>query len=551
MSFPVSFANPLFMSLDPYDTDVLIIGAGPTGLTLAAALQRLGISFRLIEQKAQLSETSKATNLMQGTQEQMASYDLIAPILPDAGKMRRIMMHGYGVNLGPRTMHLPESVFPDILLYGQDRIEASLAQSVESRGGAIEFNTKLVALRQDENGVQADIEKAGRRLSIRAKYAVGCDGPWGTTRTFTTCDFKPVKTGRAIRQVDAKLRWKRLNSMDQMWLFYFADGFAVVVPLLDGYSRVLTIEPKENMPARNPTLVEMQDKLRVVANDDSIELTDHKWLSYTELNMGIAPGLRDGRVLLAGDAGNPILPNGGQGLNTGIQDSLNLGWKLAAVIHGEANDSLLDTYQQERLPLRQALEKVQFNSLKYTTVTSAVMRFAVRKLGNLLLNKGGEYQMAKAFSQLGVNYRKSPLTLDRVKRGVVKAGDRLINAEIVEAETLREVALADLFAAPVWKLVCFNGSENDIDSLQTAIRQLETKSQLRFTPIIITTSTQTPISNSFVYYDIDEVAHKAYQIKQPVILLIRPDQYVAVRADKANWEILETYSQRWFQKIPL
>ena len=536
------------MTTPLYDTDVLIIGAGPTGLTLAAALQQLNVSCRLIEQKPRLSETSKATNLMQGTQEQLASYGLIAPILPDAGKMRRIMMHGYGANLGPRTMHLPESVFPDILLYGQDRIEASLAKSLAERGGNIEFGTKLLSLQQNSTGVEASVDKAGQQQTIRAKYAVGCDGPWGATRTFTTCDFTPVKTGRSIRQVDAKLRWKRLSSMEQMWLFYFSDGFAVVVPLLDGYTRVLTIEPSGNMPDRNPTVAEMRDKLRVVANDDSIELEDPKWLSHTELTMGIAPALRDGRVLLAGDAGNPILPNGGQGLNTGIQDSLNLGWKLAAVLHDEANDTLLDTYQQERLPLRQALEKVQFNSLKYTTETSAVMRFLIRNAGNLLLNKGGEYQMAKAFSQLGVNYRKSPLTMDTVKQGKVKAGERPVNAEIVDAQTLHEVRLSEVLTKPVWKLVCFNGNDDDIAVIQTAMQALLTQSQLRFTPIIITTSAKKQTDASHLYYDIDEVAHKAYQISKPVMLLIRPDQYIAVRTQKGNWPVLETFSRRWFRE---
>ena len=535
------------MTTNHYDADVLIVGAGPTGLTLAAALQKLGVTFRLIEQKAALSDTSRATNLMQGTQEQLASYDLIAPMLPNSGKMRRIMMHGYGANLGPRTMHLPESVFPDIILYGQDRIEASLANSLVSRGGNIEFGTKLLTLKQDKDGVQAEIDTDGRRSTIWTKYVVGCDGPWSVTRTFTRCDFTPHKTGRAIRQVDARLRWKRLASMEQMWLFYFADGFAVVVPLLDGYTRVITIEPNGNIPARNPTLDEMRDKLREVTGDDSIELADHKWLSYTELSMGIAPSLRDNRVILAGDAGNPILPNGGQGLNTGIQDSLNLAWKLAAVVHEQAKDRLLDTYQQERLPLRQALEKVQWNSLKYTTKTTGIMRFLIRKLGNSLLNTGGEYQMAKAFSQLGVNYRKSPLTLETMKKGKVKAGERSINAEVVEATTRSEVRLADLLARPVWKLVCFNLGENDVQAVQSDMQLLATKTKLDFIPVIITTSARNEATTSHLYYDVDEVAHKAYGITQPTVLLIRPDQYVGLRTGKSNWATVETYAQHWFQ----
>ena len=534
--------NMARMISQPYDTDVLLIGSGPTGLSLAAALHQLGINCRLVEQKACLSDTTKATNLMQGTQEQLASYDLVAPMLATAGKMRRLMMYGYGVNLGPRTMHLLESVFPDVLLLGQDRIEASLAQSLQALGGTIEFGTQLTHLAQDADGITAQLQTGDHAHAVHARYAVGCDGPWGATRTFTACDFTPVKTGRAIRQVDVKLRWQRLASMEQMWLFYFAAGFAVVVPLLDGYTRVLTIEPKENMPARNPTLPEMVAKLREVTGDASIEMSEPKWFSYTELSMGIAPALRDGRVLLAGDAGNPILPNGGQGLNTGIQDSLNLAWKLAAVLRGESPDTLLDTYAAERLALRQALEKVQFNSLKYTTTTNAVTRWAVSRLGNFLLDKGGEYQMARAFSQLNVNYRKSPLTLDRLKGGKVRAGDRPANAEVLHAATGREVRLFDLLAAPRWQLVCFNLNA-DVAPTLAGLRQLCAHRPID--PILLTTETQAT-RDPELYYDLDEVAHPAYGIRQPTLLLIRPDQYVAVRVAATEWATLETYVRRWF-----
>ncbi|RFA20841.1 hypothetical protein B7R25_08825 [Subtercola boreus] len=156
--------------------------------------------------------------------------------------------------------------------------------------------------------------------------------------------------------------------MDQMWLSYFEHGFAVVVPLRGGVHRVLVIEPTDAMPNREPTLAEMQHKLRSVADDPDLTLTDPEWFSYTDLSMGIAPGLIDGRILLAGDVGNPVLPNGGRGMNTGIADAFNLGWKLAAVVQHDAPDALLQTSDTERHALRTALEKAQFASLKYTTL---------------------------------------------------------------------------------------------------------------------------------------------------------------------------------------
>ena len=165
----------------------------------------------------------------------------------------------------------------------------------------------------------------------------------------------------------------------------FVDGANVVVlfrswfrrrrAALGGIHRVLCIEPKASFPEREPTLDEMQSKLRDVVDDVSVELSEPEWFSYTDLSMGIAPGVGDGRIFLAGDVGNPVLPNGGQGMNTGIADAFNLGWKLAAVLLHSGSHELLDTYNEERRALRSALQKAQFNSLRYTTpVTPKAMQ---------------------------------------------------------------------------------------------------------------------------------------------------------------------------------
>ncbi|MFC4231392.1 FAD-dependent monooxygenase [Parasediminibacterium paludis] len=528
------------MANEMYNTDVLIVGAGPTGLILAAALQSLGVSIKIIELKPKLSDTTKATNLMQGTQEQLAIYNLIQPMFDISGKMSRMVMEGYGTNLGARTMHLTESPFNDVLLLGQDNIEKSLANSLSNLGVQIHFDTKLTSLIQNENGVVTTLQSVTNITTENYKYVIGCDGPWGITRTFTKCDFKPVKTDRTIRQVDAKLKWKRLNSMKQMWLFYFADGFAVVVPLLDGYYRILTIEPSENIPNRNPTLEEMKSKLIEVTKDNSIEMLEPKWFSYANLTMGIAPQIIDNKVILAGDAGNPILPNGGQGLNTGIQDSLNLAWKLADVIKNNAKTELLTTYQTERLALRIALEKIQFNSLKYTTKAPKFMQWVVGKLGNWMLDKGGEKGMAKTFSQLNINYKKSPLTVDKIKKGSVKAGNRILDGDIIQASTLQEVSLFQQLSKPVWKLLVFD-NKKQLNHLQ----QID-KIKGGLLPLIITASTITTYETAYLYYDIDELVHKIYGIHQPTILLVRPDNYVALSAKADNLKAVENYFANWY-----
>ena len=527
----------------PTPARVLIVGAGPTGLTLATILAKYGIPVRIIEKKDRLSRYTKATNLMQRNQEVLYALGILEPLNAISGFMRRMMVDGYGKSFGPRTMrlNLHETPFQDVLLCGQHNFEAVLAQALRDQGGTVEFNTELQSLQQTATGVTATLKTPMGTEEFVYEYVVGCDGASGITRTFTRHNFTPTKTGVAIRQVDCKLTWRRLSTMDQLWLFYFQNGFATVVPLPGGVHRILTIEPKRNFPEREPTLAELQAKLRRVTHDDTVTLSNPEWFSYTDLSMGIAAGLRDGRIILAGDVGNPILPNGGQGMNTGISDAFNLGWKLASVIDQQAPDSLLDTYADERHSLRQALQEVQYNSLKYTTlVTPLWMQFLIRWLGEPLLNRGGEYKMAQAFSELEINTRESDLTLELVNRRGLRAGDRVLNADVVqETESLK---LYDLLYRGGWTLLAFTGTKKaDSRALRAAVTALSTTGLSCY--IISTDSRMT--ASTPVLYDLDQIAHRTYGVEQPTLYLVRPDGHVGARAALRDVKRLQLYAQRW------
>ena len=521
---------------------VLIVGAGPTGLTLATVLARSGISVRIVEKKAGLSRFTKATNLMQRNQELIAALGLLDPLNAVSGQMRRLMVHAYGKCFGPRTMRLKESPCTDVVLCGQHNFERVMADGLTASGIAIDFATELTGLRQDPQKVTATLVTAGETAIIAFDYVVGCDGHDGITRTFTRHDFQPQKTGVAIRQVDARLRWRRLSSMEQLWLFYFDHGFAVVVPLPGGIHRVLTIEPKAAMPEREPTLVEMQAKLRSVADDDSVTLTDAEWFSYTDLSMGIAPGLRDGRVFLAGDVGNPVLPNGGQGMNTGIADAYDLGWKLAAVLRHGAPQRLLDTYNEERHALRTSLQRAQFNSLKYTTLhTPKIMQAAFRRLVEPVLDRGGEYRMAQVFSELTLHLRQSSMTLEGVRSKGVRAGDRAFDAAVVHSSV--PLQLYQLLYRGGWTLLAFTGRRPDVnfEAASQALRHLQ---RADLSAYIVSTDSRT-LERGVVLYDLDEEAHRVYGVRAPTLMLVRPDGYVAVRLKTRDVDRLAVYLAGW------
>ncbi len=370
-----------------YEADVLIVGAGPTGLALANALERLGTSYVAIEAKDSTSIHTKATNLMPGTLEQLDVLGLADRMYATGGVMTRYMVYMYGSNVGPRPMHLAESPHPNVLFLGQDLIDRNLKEGLPDAGGGIRFRHALTKLDQGSDGVTATIDADGTEQTMRFRYVVGCDGPRSVTRRFSKCDFEPVKTGKYVWQVDAKLAWKGLRSMKQMWLYYYDEGFGVVIHLPGDNTKVMVFEEKGRLPAREPTLAEMQQKLRMMSGDETATLTDPIWLSHGELLTGVAPSLIDGRIILAGDSCNPILPNGGQGLNIGIQDSLNLAWKLHDVIRGHATPALLQTYDAERRANRLSLEKIQISTLKYTLPAPKLNRLILGRFGNALLNR--------------------------------------------------------------------------------------------------------------------------------------------------------------------
>lgn len=524
-----------------FTSDVLIVGAGPTGLALANALQKLGTSLMIIEATETTSIHTKATNLMQGTLEQLDIYGLSDIMYEKGGRMERYNMYTYGANVSPRDMHLTESPHSDVVFLGQNLIEANLVAEFNNAGGKINFNHRLIKLEQNEAGVEATINANGTEVTHWFKYVVGCDGPRSVTRTFTNCNFEPVKTGKYVWQVDATLKWKRLKTMKSMWLFYYDIGFGAIIHLPNNITKVMVFEPKESIPNKVPTLDEMQVKLRKMTGDDSATISNPIWLSHGELLTGVAPSMIDHRIILAGDSSNPILPNGGQGLNIGIQDGLNLAWKLNDVIKGYASVDLLNTYNQERRDLRIAMEKIQLSTLKYTLPAPKFNQWFLRKFGNALLNKYW-YNLAKLFSQLNLNYKDSMLSKELLGKHGVKAGFRILDADIVKASTDKEVSLFKELAIPKWKLLLFdNGQQVTLD------KTLFETDYIWIDKLVITSSTTATYPIEGLYYDIDEVAHKRYGIKQPTIFLVRPDNYVAVRCNTSNTNEIVLYLKKWFK----
>jgi 2-polyprenyl-6-methoxyphenol hydroxylase-like FAD-dependent oxidoreductase len=315
--------------------DVIVAGAGPTGLMLAGELALGGARVVVLERLAARTGQSKALNLQPRSAEVLASRGLIDDILAIAlAQLPR--GHFAGIELDYSTLPTP---YPYQIGIPQARVEERLADWARSLGAEIRYGEPLDSFGQDESGVTVNGE--------RARYLVGCDGARSIVRKLLGVDF-PGRDARVCALVaDVTLagagpsRWELPTPK--------GEGLLTVLPLDDGVFRVLAAGPAQ-MAADRDSPVPDQEVAQALARGGHT-LGEVRWASRFTDTTRQAARYRTGRVFLAGDAAHIHSPAGGQGLNLGMQDAFNLGWKLAEVLRGESGDDLLDTYHAERHPV--------------------------------------------------------------------------------------------------------------------------------------------------------------------------------------------------------
>ncbi|MET8996454.1 FAD-dependent monooxygenase [Amycolatopsis sp. NPDC004169] len=340
------------------DTDVLIVGAGPTGLMLANELRVAGVPAVLVDKLAQRSTLSKAGGVQSRTQEALDQRGLLEPLLA-TGEYPAGTAHFAGITLPltrGRHRHPWRSV-PQVV------IEGFLEQHLAAQGISVRRNHELTGLAQDEDGVTATFASGE---VIRCRYLVAADGGRSTVRSLLGAAF-PGRPGTTTTvAADVRLSgdtpaMTHARSEDGHWVSVFPLG---TDPQGRPLRRLALGGPGRSLPREVPvTEDEIRDGLRTVFGS-RVQLLELRYARRITNAARQAERYRHGRVFLAGDAAHVHLPIGAQGMNTGLQDALNLGWKLAAAVRGWAPEHLLDTYHAERHPVAAAvLRNVQAQSL--------------------------------------------------------------------------------------------------------------------------------------------------------------------------------------------
>ena len=395
-------------------SDVLIVGAGPTGLLLAGDLAAAGVRVILLERRTDESNLTRAFAVHARTLEQLDARGLADELIATGTPVSSLQLLGrLSVDLsGLRTR------FPFVLLTPQSNTERLLLRRAVDAGAVVVRGSRVTALRQDPYGVELDSEEDGRTVTRRAGYAVGTDGVHSTVRELLGIPFPGEAVVRSVILADVRLARKP----GELLVFGAnVQGFAFMVPFGDGWYRAVAWDRSRQFPDDAPVdLDDLRDLYRRVLGDDH-GMHDPRWMSRFHSDERQVPRYRSGRVFLAGDAAHCHSPAGGQGMNTGLQDAANLGWKLAATIKGWATPGLLDSYQQERHPVGRAVLRSSGSMIRVAqgqSVPARMLRGTLPLLADRLTplaRRGG-----RTVSGIGISYAASaprgahPLTGRRV-----------------------------------------------------------------------------------------------------------------------------------------
>jgi 2-polyprenyl-6-methoxyphenol hydroxylase-like FAD-dependent oxidoreductase len=559
-------------SRDAAVLDVLVVGAGPTGLTLAAGLARFGVRFRVIDRAWDRLHESRALGVQARALEVLQSLGLGELLVRRGNPSARLMLHldrrrTAEVRLG--DFGTTDTRFPFILFVSQAETEAVLGDHLASVGVRMERGVELVDATDGPTDVRCVLRHPdGREEQVRTRYLAGCDGAHSTVRKLAGIPFE----GDAYLQdfvlgdveVDGSLERDTLHS------FAIGRGVAMFFPLGSPATwRVIAMSGdragRSAAGARGGTAAADEVSEAAMTSDLSLDelqtivdgatvggllLRDPVWLTHFRLHHRQAAHYRAGRIFLAGDAAHIHSPVGAQGMNTGIQDAWNLAWKLALVARGTAVEALLNSYEAERWPVGRMLLRYTdraFGLFTRVVSGSALAGWARRTVGThvlprLLAWKRVRLTLFHFVSQLGIRYRKSPAVTEgepRLRTGP-KAGDRLPDAPVTRdgrrtylqqelsgphlhllvcgtLEGWDRPRLAELIAGHAGLVAVHNLSASDapgalIDDLGEALSRLGVR-------------------------DIDEAAQ----------YLVRPDGHIAFRCAGRDLGAVVQYLGRWFE----
>ena len=516
----------------PIKTDVIIVGAGPTGLALACQLIRYQVDFVIFDKNEGVTPYSKALGVHARTLEIYEQLGLAEKAVEQgtiAGKVRllergEVLGHVELSNIGKGL-----SAFPFMLVLEQSRNEQLMYDWVKTQGHDVLWQAELENFSQQDTTVTAQVRvSSGESQTIEGKYLVGCDGPRSAVRNALGLGFEGSTFERLFYVADVQIDWKFTH--DALTVCLAPHGVVAFFPMPgEKRWRIVGAFPEgHEKDEREIVYEEIETRIKEEAELE-LDITRVDWFSTYKVHTRHVDRFSSGRCFVAGDAAHIHTPAGGQGMNTGIQDAYNLAWKLALVLKHSAKPEILDTYNEERLPNAKRLTattdrmfnlaagKDWFVGLIRTTIFPPMAKYilsieAVRKRFFILI------------SQIGITYRKNSLSMHEAGEHdgdgdfEVKAGDRLPYF-MVDAKSVY-----DQLRAPKFHLLTF--SDGDTEATEAGHAELMDRHVIPLYPNVVET----------------------FGSDKPFNVLLRPDNYIGFISTDTSLRPVSNYFARLFQR---
>jgi len=505
----------------PTKAEVLIIGAGPTGLSLACQLVRYGIDFLIIERNEGLTPFSKAIGVHARTLEIYEQIGLASKAVEQgtiAGKGRLLVGGEVRGEIHLSNIGAGLSPYPYVLMLEQSKNEQLLYEFLRGHGKEVLWKRDLENLSQNESAVMARVKSPdGSTHLIEAKYLVGCDGPKSLVRHALGLSFEGSTFERTFYVADAQIDWHLSHAALHICLA--KNSFVLFFPLKgEKRYRIVGVFPPEFAKEEGDVLYdEIEQRIKGEAQLE-LDIHDVEWFSTYKVHTRHVSHFSEHRCFLAGDSAHVHSPAGAQGMNTGIQDGYNLAWKIALVLKGKANQKILNTYNEERLENAKNLLQTTDRLFQFAAGSEPFLVFlrmnVFPSVAKYLLSLDSVKQFIfPLLSQIGINYRHSSLSRHvGDEQFKVKAGDRM------PYFTIDGASIYDKLHAPKFHLLAFS-SQAKSTSVENAYTELV----------------------DFNALPLNSQVKEAFDSNKPFTVLLRPDNYIGFISTDDSSNKLTTY----------